>query len=607
MSVVGFDFGTTNSLVSLIQGNRAINFLDEEGLPVPSVVCYEGTKTIVGREAKLRLGEAGLGIKGNVIRSPKVLLGKESFFVEGVERNPIDMVADVVSYVVNQAQSGRRGTTLGKLDRAVVTIPVDMDGQRRTALRDAFRIGGISIVQFVHEPLAALYGFFRSQDDLPAILRNYDKKLILVFDWGGGTLDLTLCRLIDGMLVQVKNDGTDDVGGDAFDDLLTNEIVRRVLKTRDSSDPTDVRPDAVTRLIHRCERAKIDLSTRDQVQLYVGSFFRGETNEELDYTLSRDELEEIIAPLLDKGLGRISKLLEASDVSHAQVSLCLATGGMANMPIIKARLHEWFGAQRVSVSDRSGTLIAEGAAWIAHDEAQLHIAKKVELLLARNSYMSLINAGTSMPNEGEVQFDQFQLYCADPRDGYAKFQLCAPVRPGKNVLPNDKRIPLVNLVVKVDDKARPLHERMELDVEIDDNLILHAKARSLNKKDLVLAEVHNLEFGLSFPLGGAELNGLDDIYDKSTDTESREPGSLVFRSNIASHKNNLFVPGELLYQFNPQYFDTRLNPPQIQVDERLYYEPCAVCGRVSNDPLCKCEAIVMKSMDAVTHQVKHSI
>lgn len=604
---MGFDFGTTNSLVSLIQGNRVINFLDEEGLPVPSVVCYEGTKTIVGREAKLRLGEAGLGIKGNVIRSPKVLLGKESVFVEGVERNPIDIVADVVSYVANQVQSGRRGKTLEKLDRAVVTIPVDMDGQRRTALRDAFRIGGISIVQFVHEPLAALYGFFRSQDDLPAILRSYDKKLILVFDWGGGTLDLTLCRLIDGMLVQVKNDGTDDVGGDVFDELLTNEIVRRALNTRDSSDPTDVRPDAVTRLIHRCERAKIDLSTRDQVQLYVGSFFRGETNEELDYTLSRDELEEIIAPLLDKGLGRISKLLEAADVSHAQVSLCLATGGMANMPIIRARLHEWFGAQRVSVSDRSGTLIAEGAAWIAHDEAQLHIAKKVELLLARNSYMSLINAGTSMPNEGEVQFDQFQLYCADPRDGYAKFQLCAPVRPGKNVLPNDKRIPLVNLVVKVDDKARPLHERMELDVEIDDNLILHAKARSLNKKDLVLAEVHNLEFGLSFPLGSLELNGQDDIFDTLVDTESREPGSIVFRSNIANHKSNIFVPGELLYQLNPEYFDTRLNPPQIQVDERLYYEPCAVCGRVSNDPLCKCEAIVMKSMDSVTHQVKHSI
>lgn len=588
MSVVGFDFGTTNSLVSLVQGNRAINFLDEEGLPVPSVVCYEGSKTIVGRDAKQRLGEAGLGIKGNVIRSPKILLGKESVFVEGVERNPIDIVADVVSYVANQAQSGRRGRNIKRLDRAVVTIPVDMDGQRRAALRDAFRIAGINIVQFVHEPLAALYGFFRSQDNLQATLRNYDRNLILVFDWGGGTLDLTLCRLIDGMLVQIRNDGTYDVGGDTFDELLANEIVRRVLETREDSENADVRPDALKRLIHSCERAKIDLSTRDKVQLYVANFFRGVANEELDYSLLREELEEMIAPLLDKGLGRISKLLEAADVSPAQISLCLATGGMANMPIIKARLHEWFGAQRVYVSDRSSTLIAEGAAWIAHDEAQLHLAKRVELLLARNSYMSLINAGTAMPSEGDVQVDQFHLYCADPRDGYAKFQLCAPVRPGKNVLSNDKRIPLVNLIVKVDDKAHPLHERLELDVEIDDNLILHASARSLNKKDLAEDEIHNLEFGLSFPAEYSKLNELDELVGL-VNLESHEPGSLVFRSNIAaSNKHKITVPGELLYQFDPHYFESRMDPPQIQVDERMYYIPCTYCGRAANDPLCKC-------------------
>src|ERR1044072_8466862 len=85
MSVIGFDFGTTNSLVSVIKGNRAINFLDDEGLPIPSVVCYEGNRTIVGREAKERLSKAGLGVHGNIVRSPKMLLGDESVFIEGSE------------------------------------------------------------------------------------------------------------------------------------------------------------------------------------------------------------------------------------------------------------------------------------------------------------------------------------------------------------------------------------------------------------------------------------------------------------------------------------------------------------------------------------------
>jgi molecular chaperone DnaK len=591
MSVVGFDFGTTNSLVSLIQGKRAINFLDDEGLPIPSVVCYEGNKIVVGRDAKLRLGESGLGIKGNVVKSPKILLGQDSVFVEGVERNPIDIVSDVVSYVAAQAQSSRRGDSLQKIDRAVVTIPVDMDGRRRAALRDAFRLTGISIVQFVHEPLAALYGFFCAQEDISATLRNYDRKLILVFDWGGGTLDLTLCRLIDGMLVQIKNDGSYEVGGDTFDELLAHEIERRVLEGMDDAENATVLTDAKTRLVHRCERAKIDLSTRDKVQLYIANFFRGTKSDELDYSLSREEMEDIVSPLLDKGLSRINKLLEAANVAPAQISLCLATGGMANMPIIKARLHEWFGAQRVHVSDRSGTLIAEGAAWIAHDQAQLHIAKKVELLLARNSYMSLIDAGTAMPNEGETKADQFHLYCADPRDGYAKFQLSAPVRPGKKILPNDVRTTLANLVVKVDSKAQPLQERLELDVEIDENLILSAKARSLNKMDLAITEVHDLEFGLSFPSQYSKTDVFNDVIN-SLSAEHHECGSLIFRSNVAAtDKDKRAIPGELLYELEPGYFDLRMDPPEIQVDEKLYYQVCAICRKASNDPLCKCSSL----------------
>lgn len=591
MAVVGFDFGTTNSLISVITGDRAINFLDGEGLPVPSVVCYEGTQTIVGREAKERLGEAGLGVKGNVVRSPKVLLGKESVFIEGLRHNPVDLVCDVVSYVAREAVA-RQHRGLDEISRAVVTIPVDTDGRWRAALRDAFRLAGISIVQFVHEPLAALYGFFRSQKNVTAALRKYDKELILVFDWGGGTLDLTLCRLVDGMLIQVRNDGTHEVGGDSFDDLIRNEIVRRVMDSRGLDDSTEIQPDALTRLVHRCERAKIDLSNRNSVEIFVPGFFRGVDDDDLEFRLTRAGLEEMTDPLLNKGLSRIRKLLEEADVAPAQIAACLATGGMANMPAIKSRLHEWFGPQRVEVSERSATLIAEGAAWIANDQARLHLAKNVELLLARTSYMPLIKAGTEMPTEGEVRKAQFHLYCADPRDGFAKFQLCAPVRPGAKVLPNDRRNPLDNLVVAVDAKAKPFRERLELDVQVDDNLILGAQARSLNKRDMAETEVHNLEFGLSFPGGNRAWKTGADAIDIAENPVTNRSGDLVFRSNIANREDPMLVPGELLYTYDRHYFDRRLNPPQIQDDERLYYEPCTLCGRASNDPLCHCASLL---------------
>lgn len=225
MNVVGFDFGTTNSLISVVRGDRTVNCLDDEQRPIPSVVCYEGAQKILGREAKKRLAQAGLGVQGNIVRSPKMYLGQDSVFVEGTEKSPVDMVADVVRHVLQQAQDGRYD--VGDISRAVVTIPVDMDGIRRRALRNAFRIVELSIVQFVHEPLAALYGLFRSQD-ISTMLRRYDRKLILVFDWGGGTLDLTLCRPVENMAVQLMNDGTEEVGGDVFDEVITNRLVQKV-------------------------------------------------------------------------------------------------------------------------------------------------------------------------------------------------------------------------------------------------------------------------------------------------------------------------------------------------------------------------------------------
>lgn len=586
MSIVGFDFGTTNSLISRIQGNRAINFLDEEQRPIPSIVCYEGTRKILGREAKDRLAQAGLGVQGNIVRSPKMYLGRDSVFVGGVEKNPIGIAADVIQHVLQLARGGRR--ELGDVSGAVVTIPVDMDGLRRRALRDAFRIAGLRIYQFVHEPLAALYGLFRSHN-VAEMLRRYDKKLILVIDWGGGTLDLTLCRPVENMIIQIMNDGTEEVGGDVFDESIMNYLIHKTSKARGGDDRIDIQPGAPARLMDRCERAKIDLSSRADASIYVGSFYRGVSDEDFDYMLSQSELECITKPLLDKGFERIKRIVENAGYAPEQIALCVATGGMSNMSAVKRRLHEWIGPERVQVPDGTATLIAEGAAWIAADKTGLQLAKNVELALARNSYLPLVKAGTAMPREGDVQKEQFHLYCADPRDGLAKFQICTPRRAGAKVLPSERRTNLLNLTVKVDSKARAFRERLELDVQIDDDLILEAHARSTNVRDADKCEIHNLEFGLGFPsktfvtdFESAELP------EENTMGDVHSSGALSMRSNITDRSDAALIPGDFLYQYNRAYFDTRNSPPQHQVEEVLYYAPCSRCGRSSNDPACNC-------------------
>ena len=333
----------------------------------------------MGREAKERLSEAGLGVHGNIVRSPKRYLGEESISIDGTERYPVDIVADVVRHVCDLALSSKR--KLDTVTSAVVTIPVDMEGDRRRALREAFLRADVRIAQFVHEPFAALYGFFRS-GNLSTNMEHYHGKLVLVFDWGGGTLDLTLCRIIGDTVVQIMNDGTDDVGGDVFDETVMERIRTRVVHAKALGEDIDVQPGAKARLLEACERAKIDLSRRSSASVYVRDFFRNIEEDEIEYTLSKEELEELVGPLLEKGFRRIAKVLDDAGYAPEQVALCLATGGMSNMPTVRERLHAWFGPQRVRVPDETATLISEGAAWIAADNTTLGLAKNVELELA---------------------------------------------------------------------------------------------------------------------------------------------------------------------------------------------------------------------------------
>ena len=581
-NIIGFDFGTTNSLIAGVRGHKAITFLDD-GLPIPSVVCYEGARKISGRDAKDRLVHAGLGIQGNIVKSPKMLLGRDSVFVNGVERNPIDIVADVVRHVVDVA---RANPDFGSVRGAVVTIPVDMDGGRRRALRESFRRANLRIVQFVHEPLAALYGLLRTRG-LSAMARRYEGKLVLVFDWGGGTLDLTLCRLTGGMAVQLMNDGTEEVGGDVFDETVLNHVLRQCSNSHGLDDGRDAQPGARARLLDRCERAKIDLSSRTDVEIYVPDFFRGFEENDVNYVLNRSELEDVVVPLLDKGFGSITNIMETAGFSPEQVALCVATGGMSNMPAVRRRLHELFGPERVEIPDGTATLIAEGAAWAASDRIGLHLAKNVELLLARNSYLPLVKARTAMPKEGETLKRPFHLYCTDPRDGVAKFQICSPQRIGP-VPPNAPRAILDTGTVAVDRKAPPFRERLELDVQIDEDLILSAHARSLVAKDEDRREIHSLEFGMVF-----RTDPSPNVPEKPEQVRSEQiaPGSLSVRANVSNQENKRLIPGEFLCTLPPHIFNDTVHRFSSEQDaERLYYEPCAYCKRASNDPLCRCDS-----------------
>lgn len=589
----GFDFGTTNSVMSIVVGDRCIPLLDDN-MPHPSVVCYQGDQVIVGRKAKDKLATADSGVVGNIVKSPKTMLGRSRVFVDGHSYSPKEVVRDVVEHVADDA---RRQMPHETFEHAVVTIPVDMNGERRRELREACRMAGLGVVQFVHEPLAALYGHLRGKPNFQAELRRLNRELVLVFDWGGGTLDLTLCKIVDGMLVQLMNDGCSDVGGDIIDDLIVNEIERLVLTERGINDEVSQQVGAKPRLRSAAEKAKVELSSKDMHAILVTDYFMKEAGDpDIAFRLRREQLENCVASLVDRGIGRIARLLEHARIDPASIQLCLATGGMVNMPLIRARLHEVFGPQRVHISERGNTVISEGAAWIAHDKARLSLAKNIEILVARQAYFPILKAGTLMPREGEVQHQDLLMYCADPRDGIAKFQICSPKRTGRSVQLNDERDVLGVLSIPVDDTALPLRERLTIKIDIDEDLILGVHVESTVVCGADEIEIHSLEFGLALPIddanGGKSVEEKNDMVPATTNRETQTisamplgGGAIIVRSNITPNDNDKStIPGELMRQIEPLYFDLRMSPPESQDFEKLYYQPCAACRKV----LCEC-------------------
>jgi len=594
MAIFGLDFGTTNSVATIIgrpspgQPEKTLVLTSKEDFrPHPSVVWYDGAQPIVGRKAKSQLRELGLGVFGDIVRSPKIFLGSPiPINVSGVNRWAVDVVAEILRFLRNDALS--RNYPGQSFDHAVFTIPVSMLGRARRELREAALKADLHVHQFVHEPLAALYGHLRGQQDFKARLAQLQDRLALVFDWGGGTLDLTLCKFSGGTLVQVLNLGDVEVGGDRFDLRLVEFVKKRHAEQHPNADWSLLSENAEPRLIQACEGAKIDLSENEEIDIFVKDILAVSGPErDLRVKLTRQELDQVTRDLVHRGLKCISRLLDAAGIPPAAIEFCLATGGMAAVPAIRQGLLEIFGIARLHDPANAATVISEGAAWIAHDGLRLRMAKSLDLLHAGDDHVAFIHAGTELPAEGKQIRNALTMYSVDPRDGIAKFQFSRSKWPGRDFA-GDERLTYTTLTLDVDEYARPLHERLEVEVKIDHDLIASVSAQSTLRADYQEVEIHDLEFGLG--LDGQSIDEVDeeDSSEEKESLHSRErtdfaqakavslpSGSVRVRSNVSlsQHAWDL-VPGEIVRKYQS---DHRLTSKQRE--EAGYYMPCCLCGR----------------------------
>lgn len=577
---IGIDFGTTNSLISVITRDNRVKSFDDSARPHPSVVRYEGDRVVCGKKARDKLEQLDVGVMGNTVRGPKRLISSETINVEGRLMTPVEVIGDYIRYLVSHARENDHDE-VADLTRAVVTIPVALDGRGRKALREALLSAGVFVDMFVHEPLAALYGYFRDQMKFEETIRSFDGRLILVFDWGGGTLDLTLCKVVDGALVQVLSRGNNMVGGDYLDEAVLKYVTEEHAKKHGWTIETalPVNPGMKAKLLTQCEKAKITLSNRDKTNIFLPNYFQGEGDiAEIDIWMERRTLENICSQLVKQGIDEIESLLsvEHANVDPQTVALCLATGGMVNMPLIKAKLTEIFGVAGLHISDKGDRIISEGAAWIARDNIELTLAKPFELVEARNSLLTIIHQGTRLPVRGESIQKRQSMYCSDPRDGKAIFTFKRPQMVYKSAAA-DPRTTYGSLVVEINKDFPPLEERIELIVTVDDNLIAQCEAVAEDFQSPVLIDFYDLEFSLN------AIAGLNEPGNKKPRTrfspKKDEPKQLLVRANVTSGKDDWYaVPGELLKGYNDNNIYLQKPLTETQQTEYVRYQPCSYCG-----------------------------
>jgi molecular chaperone DnaK len=596
---IGIDFGTTNSLASVVVDNRSIALVDQvTQRPHPSVIWYRGGDTVVGRMARENMDLTETGAPPGFVRSPKMSLRREGpIFVDGRPIEPTDAVAEVLRHIKEDAALARSVSPGHNLSRAVMTIPVDFGGPERRALREAAGKAGIGVVQFVHEPVAALYAHIRSKENIAQELARLEGRSILVFDWGGGTLDLTLCRIQGGAIMQVSNLGDNEVGGDRFDERLRNFLRSKHAKAHGIDDITALeQPGVAAKLLHQCETVKIHLSDKsiEDEDVIIRNYLHTDgPAQNLVGSITREELNQQSSEIVARGLARIDEILERSRLTYQDIELCLATGGMVNMPAIRDGLTERF-LGRVPRLENGDRIISEGAAWIAHDGLRLTLSKPIEILVADTSghgtYYPLVDAGWELPQENETQnVTNTRLFCTDPREGVAVVEIAKPAKLGR-AAPNDPRRSLCVTRVNVDPNAQPLIERIECHLQIDHDYVAKVTLKSTGQGDQTSEEFHDLEFGLLLTNRAKPSDDDDDDYPgkpRSATPISTAGSNLAQRSNIViadseGTKDHHWksVPGDLADKWKPNFFNKQsTEATSRQMEERNFYVKCAICNR----------------------------
>ncbi len=319
--IIGIDLGTTNSCVAVMEGGEAVVIPNAEGnRTTPSVVAFsKNGERLVGQIAKRQ----AVTNPDNTVISIKRSMGTDKKVkIEGDEFTPQEISAMILQKLKNDAEN-----YLGsEVKQAVITVPAYFSDSQRQATKDAGKIAGLEVLRIINEPTAASLAYGMDKED-------QDQK-IMVYDLGGGTFDVSILDIGDGVFEVLATSGNNHLGGDDFDQKIIDYLVAEFKKSQGVDLSTDKM--AMQRLKEAAEKAKIELSGVQQTNINLPFITADATGpKHLDITLTRAKFEELIHDLVESTVEPVNQALKDAGISSNDIHKVLLVGGSTRVPCVQ--------------------------------------------------------------------------------------------------------------------------------------------------------------------------------------------------------------------------------------------------------------------------------
>ncbi|MCQ4612193.1 molecular chaperone DnaK [Corynebacterium sp. CCUG 51687] len=346
---VGIDLGTTNSVVSVLEGGEPVVIANAEGSrTTPSVVAFaKNGEVLVGQSAK---NQAVTNVD-RTIRSVKRHMGEDwTVEIDDKKYTPQEISARTLQKLKRDAEA-----YLGdEVTDAVITVPAYFEDAQRQATKEAGQIAGLNVLRIVNEPTAAALAYGLEKAD--------KEQTILVFDLGGGTFDVSLLEIGDGVVEVLATAGDNELGGDDWD----NRIVEWLVDKFKSAQGVDLSKDkmAMQRLREAAEKAKIELSSSQQASINL-PYITVDSEKNplfLDETLTRTEFQKITSDLLDRTKAPFNQVIKDAGLSVGEIDHVVLVGGSTRMPAVTDMVKELTGGKEPNKSVNPDEVVALGAA-----------------------------------------------------------------------------------------------------------------------------------------------------------------------------------------------------------------------------------------------------